>query len=290
MISTLGSAMNEPATCNLTLADGRNLSYTDIGTGENDTWIHCHGIPGSRNELMHLTEELAETGVRLIVPDRPGYGNSTPCPDFCFASHSDDLRQLADHLKLARFSLSGFSGGGVFAMAAAHDLGKRVSRLTIAATPAVPLMENPFEYASELTGNAWRAALDNPEELALELQILTTSSESLCTAMMDAAGEDERRFLSSEPVYKHFHASIRTALQQGSTSSAKALARDTGLTANCMSIQLNDINIPMQVIHGTQDQLVHKEHQAALLHHLPNARPRLIAGAGHFDVLSAIWD
>lgn len=282
--------MNEPATCNLTLADGRNLSYTDIGSGENGTWIHCHGIPGSRYELAHLNDDLVAAGLRVIVPDRPGYGASTPCPEYDFAQHADDLHLLADHLKLTRLALSGFSGGGVFAMAAAHDLGKWVSRLTIAATPAVPLMENPFEYASELTGNAWRAALDNPEKLALELQILTTSSEALCTAMMNAAGEDERRYLSSEPVYQYFHRSIQTALQQGSTSSAKALARDTALTANRMSMQLNDINVPMQVIHGVKDQLVHKEHQAALLHHLPNARPRLIAGAGHFDVLTAVWN
>lgn len=282
--------MNEPATCNLTLADGRNLSYTDIGTGDNGTWIHCHGIPGSRNELMHLAEELAETGVRLIVPDRPGYGRSTPCPDFCFASHSDDLRQLADHLKLTRPALSGFSGGGIFALATAHDLGKRISQLTIAATPAVPLMENPFDYASELTGNAWRAALNNPEELASELQTLTTSSEALCNAMMNAAGEGERHYLLSEPIYKHFHTSIHTALQQGSTSSAQTLARDTELAVNGMAIQLNDIRVPMRVVHGAQDQLVHREHQAALLRHLPNAHPRLIAGAGHFDVLAAIWD
>lgn len=58
--------MSEPTTCHLTLADGRNLSYSDIGTGENGTWIHCHGIPGSRNELTHFTEALRRLVYELL--------------------------------------------------------------------------------------------------------------------------------------------------------------------------------------------------------------------------------
>lgn len=73
-------------------------------------------------------------------------------------------------------------------MAAAHDLGERVTGLTIAATPAVPLMDNPFAYASELTANAWRAALESTEDLALELEALTGSTDALAGALLDAVG------------------------------------------------------------------------------------------------------
>lgn len=281
--------MSEPTTCHLTLADGRNLSYSDIGTGENGTWIHCHGIPGSRNELTHFTEALREAGIRVIVPDRPGYGHSAPHPDFCFASHSDDLRQLADHLRLTQFALSGFSGGGAFAMAAAHDLGERVTGLTIAATPAVPLMDNPFAYASELTANAWRAALESTEDLALELEALTGSTDALAGALLDAVGGEERRYLLSEPVYQDFFTSLRTVLEQGAATSAMSLARDTLLASHPLPFQLNELGSPVHVIHGAGDKLVYEEHQTAWLDHLPNARSHLVAGVGHFDLLPSIW-
>ncbi len=281
--------MNESPVYHLTLADGRNLSYTDIGSGENGTWIHCHGIPGSRNELMHLSDELRNAGIRLVVPDRPGYGHSTQNPAFGFASHSDDLRQLADHLQLPRFALSGFSGGGVFALATTHDLGRRVNRLTIAATPAVPLMDDPFEYASTLTASSWRAAQENPDELASALEALTGSTEALAGALLDAVGDEERQYLVSEPVYQGFHTSLRTALEQGAATAAKALARDTSLAAHPMAFQLDELEPPVQVLHGTDDKLVYGEHQVALLNHLPNARSRLVAGVGHYDLLSLIW-
>lgn len=148
--------MNDGVTRHLALPDGRTLSYSDWGTGDRGTWIHCHGIPGSRGELTHLYSDPGLAGLRLIVPDRPGYGDASPHPDYGFAQHTADVSRLADHLGLDRFCLSGFSGGGVFALATALSLDKRVAQLTIAATPAVPLMSNPFQHASDLTANAWR--------------------------------------------------------------------------------------------------------------------------------------
>src|SRR6056297_1195780 len=213
------------------LPDGRKLSYSDIGTGENGTWIHCHGIPGSRKEAHHLQDQLLRNGVRLIVPDRPGYGQSTPAADYGFSEHSDDLTRLADHLKLATFRLSGFSGGGVFAMAAAHHLGNRIEQLVIAATPAVPLIDNPYDYASELTANTWRAALEDREALAKELEALTDSVELISNAMLEAVGKHERRYLLSASVQPGFKENLRTALEQGAVTAADALSRDSFLTA-----------------------------------------------------------
>lgn len=281
--------MNEPAVRHLTLADGRNLSYTDIGTGENGTWLHCHGIPGSRYELAHICGDLCSAGLRLIVPDRPGYGDSTPHPQYGFSQHTDDLRQLADHLGLKRFSVSGFSGGGVFALAVAHDLGTRVEQLTIAATPAIPLMARPFEHASELTANTWRAALENPEALALDLVALAGSVDVLSEALLEAAGECERRYLSSELVRPGFMESLRAALAQGPAIAASVLARDSFLIADSWPFQTENIHLPTRVIHGSEDKLVHKEHQAALSSQLP-LRLSCVIDGGHYSALPAIWD
>tara|TARA_B100000214_G_scaffold237618_1_gene173767 strand:+ start:80 stop:943 length:864 start_codon:yes stop_codon:yes gene_type:complete len=274
---------------NLRLRDGRNLSFSDIGTGENGTWIHCHGIPGSRNELLHLESALFHAGVRVIVPDRPGYGQSSPCPGYGFSNHSDDLRQLADHLELDDVMLSGFSGGGVFAMAAAHDLGKRIEQLVIAATPAVPLMDNPFDYASELTASTWRAALENTEALAEELEALTDSVDSLSEALLDAAGEKEREYLSSAPVQPGFIKNLSSSLEQTPATAARALSRDSFLTAALWPFIVEKISAPSRIIHGTEDHLVQKEHYNALKGCLTAPQTELLDGGGHFETLSVIW-
>ena len=41
-------------------------------------------------------------------------------------SHADDLRQLADHLGVMCFYVAGMSGGGPYALAAAHYLPGRI--------------------------------------------------------------------------------------------------------------------------------------------------------------------
>ncbi|PPI84203.1 hypothetical protein KEHDKFFH_09735 [Marinobacter maroccanus] len=273
---------------NLRLPDGRNLSFSDIGTGENGTWIHCHGIPGSRNELLHLENTLIDSGVRVIVADRPGYGQSTPCPGYGFSHHSDDLRQLADHLQLEKFGISGFSGGGVFAMAAAHDLGNRIEQLVIAATPAVPLMENPYAYASELTASTWRAALVDRQTLAKELEALTGSVDELSQALIGAAGDQEEHYLSSNSVRPGFMQSLCAALEQGSITAADALARDSFLIAYSWPFAPEDIQLPVRVIHGSGDRLVHTDHQITLCGNLPDSSSEIISGA-HYGTLSAIW-
>jgi len=273
---------------NLRLPDGRNLSFSDIGTGENGTWIHCHGIPGSRNELLHLQSTLLNAGVRVIVPDRPGYGHSTPCPGYGFSHHSDDVMKLADHLQLEEFGISGFSGGGVFAMAAAHELGNRIEQLVIAATPAVPLMGKPYEYASELTASTWQAALEDREALARELETLTGSVDVLSEALMGAAGDQEGFFLSSEAVRAGFMKSLCAALEQGPATAADALARDSFLIARSWPFAPADICLPVRVIHGSGDRLVYRDHQTTLVSKFPDSTPEIISGA-HYSALSAIW-
>ncbi|WP_373000881.1 alpha/beta fold hydrolase [Marinobacter sp.] len=273
---------------NLRLPDGRNLSFSDIGTGENGTWIHCHGIPGSRNELAHLQSTLLSAGIRVIVPDRPGYGQSTSCPDYGFSHHTDDLKQLADHLQLDTFGISGFSGGGVFAMAAAHDLGQRIEQLVIAATPAIPLMDNPYDFASELTASTWQAALEDREALAGELEALTGSLDMLSGALMGAAGDQEQRYLSSDSVYPGFMQSLGATLEQGSIPAADALARDSFLIAHSWPFSPEDISIPVRVIHGSGDRLVYRDHQTTLSCKFPDSTSEIISGA-HYGALSAIW-
>src|SRR5262249_30438003 len=60
----------------LTLRDGRKLGYIDIGDSNGPVILACHGMPGSRLDFANHDPVLRSLGVRLIAPDRPGYGLS----------------------------------------------------------------------------------------------------------------------------------------------------------------------------------------------------------------------
>ena len=96
----------------MTLPDGRQLGYADLGPAGGPVVLHQHGAPGSRLELAALEDELVARRVRVLTPDRPGYGGSSPAPGRRLADWPADLAALADHLGVGRFAVTGYSSGG----------------------------------------------------------------------------------------------------------------------------------------------------------------------------------
>jgi RNA polymerase sigma-70 factor (ECF subfamily) len=64
----------------LELADGRRLAYAEYGSAAGEPIFLFHGLPGSRLSWGLLPGEPIPAGLRVIAPDRPGYGRSDPKP------------------------------------------------------------------------------------------------------------------------------------------------------------------------------------------------------------------
>jgi pimeloyl-ACP methyl ester carboxylesterase len=100
------------------LADGRTLSYGLYGSADGPLVVVLDG-PGSRG-LGRAAAASAETlGVTLLVPDRPGFGSSTPVTDRSIAQVGEDLLALVRSLGFRRFGILGQSGGTPYALALA---------------------------------------------------------------------------------------------------------------------------------------------------------------------------
>jgi pimeloyl-ACP methyl ester carboxylesterase len=117
----------------LALPDGRRLAYAEFGDPEGRPVLFLHAMPGYRRNIWATDAELRSAGVRLIAPDRPGVGRSTPQPRRLLLDWPDDVRQLADALALECFAVVGFSNGGPHAAACAFKLGPRVSGTALVA-------------------------------------------------------------------------------------------------------------------------------------------------------------
>jgi pimeloyl-ACP methyl ester carboxylesterase len=102
----------------LRLPDGRSLSYGLYGSADGPLVVVLDGA-GSRG-LGRAAASAAETlGVTLLVPDRPGFGRSTPAPARSIAEIGDDLLALVRSLGFRRFGIFAQSGGTPFALALA---------------------------------------------------------------------------------------------------------------------------------------------------------------------------
>jgi pimeloyl-ACP methyl ester carboxylesterase len=103
-------------------ADGRKLGYAEFGDPDGAPVIALHGTPGSRLMFALADQAARERGLRLIAPERPGYGLSDAKDFPTLHDAAADIISLADSLNLKDFALIGVSGGGPFAIAAAGCL------------------------------------------------------------------------------------------------------------------------------------------------------------------------
>jgi pimeloyl-ACP methyl ester carboxylesterase len=109
------------------LPDGRTLAYEIHGDPDGAPLVFHHGAPGSCVLGALFSEAADEHGVRVIAPTRPGYGASDPDPNGTLDTWADDCLTLADHHSHGSFAVTGFSGGGPFALRVAERLPNRVT-------------------------------------------------------------------------------------------------------------------------------------------------------------------
>ncbi|RGP79310.1 hypothetical protein FLONG3_2539 [Fusarium longipes] len=107
------------------LSDGRQLGFAEYGNPNGKPVFYFHGFPSSRLEAQPVDDMAQRCGVRLIALDRPGFGISSPNPDYRIVDWPKDVLELAQAKKITRFSVFGLSGGGPFALACAYALPKR---------------------------------------------------------------------------------------------------------------------------------------------------------------------
>ena len=105
------------------------MELAAVDRGEGQAALLLHGQPGSGTDLSALAREL-EPRMRVIVPDRPGYGSTGGEP----AGFGDNARQvvaLLDRLELRSAVLAGQSWGAGVALAVARVAPERVDGLAL---------------------------------------------------------------------------------------------------------------------------------------------------------------
>ena len=78
--------------------DGRDLAYIDIGKTGWPRLVSCsfHGAPMSRLHRAYLEDDFVAERIRVIAPDRPSYGGSSPQAGRSMADWPADVAALTD--------------------------------------------------------------------------------------------------------------------------------------------------------------------------------------------------
>lgn len=238
----------------LELGDGRNLAYNEYGDLNGEPVIHCHSIFGSRLELAFDAHKIAQQkSVHLIVLDRPGFGASDPNPEANFINWSKDLVQLADHLKIGKFSLTGYVMGGMYALACASVIPERVKKVALISNCMVPESSSDYKEFNPLYRMNLRLAKYMPKAYGLISSILAkgviSDTGSFIKQMSENLNPTDKAIMDSMDFKEQVIANLKQAFIQGSKASSKEVIQ----YMNNWSFELSDIKTPVDIWQGESD-------------------------------------
>lgn len=268
----------------LELSDGRDLAWIEYGVPDGVPVMAFHGSPGTRLFFAVQAEAAARTGVRLIAPDRPGYGHSTYDPARSYESWARDAGQLADHLGLETFAVVGTSSGGPNAATCARFLGDRLAGCAIVSGPAPPDAQISNRNMSRQNRMANRVAAVAP------WFITPVMGAGMRRAQRDpewALAWMEKRQLPPCDVAVIQRPEIRAGLRDEfsrplSPTAAKAATQDLNLEQAPWGFELRDIATGVHVWHGELDRNVVVENGVYQADQIPQATLHRLPGEGHW--------
>ncbi|MGY1915338.1 alpha/beta fold hydrolase [Blastococcus sp. SYSU DS0973] len=271
-----------PGQNSIRLRDGRVLAYAEYGDPAGWPVLGCHGSPSSRLE-RHVEDPDAyrRWGMRVIVPDRPGFGRSDPQPGRRVQDWPDDVGQLLDHLGVDRFSVVSLSGGAAYALACAHTFADRVRAVGILG--GAPPPDVPWPWPRWVPRRV-RAAAHRPAQLAAVLRPVLAPI-GLRPAMIPRylqlrLNAADRRVIGRPAVRGILAATFSEGLRNGTA----VLAEDRALLFRPWGFPLSEIRQHVHVWHGTQDWQVPVVLGQVLSAMLPVCTAHWLGGEGHFFV------
>jgi pimeloyl-ACP methyl ester carboxylesterase len=270
------------------LPDGRELAWMDLGKRRGPVVFAFHGTPGSRRTFTFDAKALASCGVRLIAPDRPGYGHSSSRPDPSFVHWAQDASLLADHLKVERFAVFATSGGGPFALACGRYLPERVTAIGIASgigPTAEPGSETGMMGLNRaLVHLARRSALFALPMLALTDQVFRRWPERALQGATRQLPERDVEIMR-RPEVQAVLAGDRAVAPR---SVSLAAAREFSLFAHDWGFRPEDVTVPVMLWHGQADRNVPVAHARHLAERLAKAELTEFPGEGHLVVFDRL--
>ncbi len=220
------------------------VHYTTHGHG--DPLLLIHGGWGLGVNGFHFQEKTLAHDFRLIIPDRRGYGRSTPVygfnADFHW-QHADDMLNLLDALQIDRARVWGHSDGAIIGAIMAILAPDRVRAL---AFEGGHLYNRKTESQVQM-----RQVYDDPKLLP----------EAACVKLAQYHGEDY----------------WLQVIRNWAGAWIELYEREGNLYRN----RLAEIHSPVLIIHGAHDEHTPVSEMEELARRIPTARLMIYPDGGH---------
>ena len=263
----------------LRLHDGRRLGVAEFGSRSALPVIYLHGFIGSRLEPAAVEIE----GTNIISFDRPGYGRTDLQRLPSLRAWGTDVAEALVQLGVVDCILVGVSTGAPYALAVAAALGNRAKRVILAGGIAGPeVLETAGGTALVLSMIGRRGSRTGRLVHRLLNLARTTRLDRRLMAMVVAGEREalERQGLATDVL----HARLLQSFRAGNRRGMRGALADARLVAQPWDFSVSDVQTEVELLHGTDDQVVPPAHAHWYAAHLPCARLAMTPGELHLSM------
>ena len=268
------------------LMDGRTLGFAEYGSPNGSPVFYFTGGNSSRFEGEWFSNAAKKKNIRLIVPDRPGFGLSTFQPDRQFLDWPNDVIELADALSIDTFSIFGLSGGGPHVLATIYKVPEKIKKAAIISGTAPPEMVDKFNGMWPPVKVIFSTAKNMPlinRFLLKQMAGFYSNEEQMLKRMKQALPLPDVELIERNPEVIRIFA---RATKESHRNGIEGDAWEWHLYVNEWGFQISDINREIKLWYGLHDQQVPIGMGRYFASVLPKASLVEVENGGHFSTIN----
>ena len=239
------------------LPNGIRMAYVELGDPAGPPLVLLHGFTDSSRSWSLVASHLAK--YRLLIPDQRGHGDTT-APECCYSSTqlAYDMLLFLDALAIEKAGIAGHSMGSMAAIAFAADYPKRVSKVALLGSTALPPVSRGNWLWSNIEGLTFPIDRNSsfvhqwaPQATAVDPQFADAATSELLE-IKPYVWRGVLRELTDVPVGRH----------------------------------AADVRAPVLILSGGRDPFFPAEHHQSLLKAFPSSKAYVYPEYGH----NFLWD
>lgn len=240
--------------------DDHRIVYLEGGTGE--TIVLLHGFGGYKDQWTAFAKYLK--GYHLVIPDLPGFGESSQVPtdNYSVESQVGRIDRFAEALKLDKFHMAGNSLGGAYAATYGAKHPGKVLTLALLDTAGAP-SQNKSEFVLQLEKGNNLLLAGNTEDVEKLMALVYAKRPPVPPAFM-------KILIADWIAHTGFNRKIWDDSQPFQLSLAPVLPR---------------IQAPVLILWGDQDKMLDAGGVVFLEKHLKNYRTVVMKDTGHVPMI-----
>jgi pimeloyl-ACP methyl ester carboxylesterase len=285
------------------LPDGRRIAYAEWGDPHGFPCLLFHGSPGSRLFGKYLDESAKRAGLRLVAPDRPGFGRSDPVDPYTILGVAEESLALIRSQTPDRFAVVGVSGGAPYVYAASVIGQERIDVAGIISGLAPIESDEPAGRNTKLV-----AAIRSDSESTLRMlrlqgrvlrrvvRVIRRMPRAFRAPFNRAYARQlppaDREILMKPELADIGMDDLAESLRQGSEAAFLELVAQL---REPWGFELDDVKVPVLLWHGTEDQNALCSTARRAADALPRCDATYYEGEGHLmfvnhadEILTAI--